>query len=68
MAEEEDKMAKGQRYEHEVRQRSYKALPHLFAFEGFWETAPGLAPLRILHNSMVGCYLGFHAIATHIAY
>ena len=38
--EEEDEMAKGQRYERGVRRRSYKALPHLFAFEGFWETIP----------------------------
>ena len=39
-AKEEDEMAKWQRWERGVRRHSYKALPHLFAFEGFWETAP----------------------------
>ena len=39
-AKEEDEMAKWQRWEHGVRRHSYKALPHPFAFEGFWETAP----------------------------
>ena len=47
-AEEEDEMAKWQRWQRGVRRRSYKALPHLFAFEGFWETAPRFVPLRIL--------------------
>ena len=40
MAEEEDEMAKWQMWECGVWQHSYKALPHLFVFEGFWETAP----------------------------
>ena len=39
-AEEEDEMAKWQRWERGVRRCSYKALPHPFAFEGFLETAP----------------------------
>ena len=39
-AEEEDEMAKWQRWERGLWWRSYKALPHLFTFEGFWETVP----------------------------
>ena len=67
-AEEEDEMAKWQRWKRGVRRRSYKAHPPPFAFEGFWETAPSFAPLQILHNSVVGRYLGFCATAAHISY
>ena len=35
MVEEEDEMAKGQRYERGVRRRSYKALPPPFRILGF---------------------------------
>jgi len=35
MAEEEDEMAKGQRYERGVRRHSYKALPLPFRIRGF---------------------------------
>ena len=45
-----------------------KHSPHLFAFEGLWETAPGLMPLRNLCNSKVGRYLGFHATVARIAH
>jgi len=45
-----------------------KLLPHPFAFEGFWETAPRFAPLRILRNGVVGRYLGFRATTARIAH
>ena len=61
-------MAKWQRWECGVRRRSYKALPPPLIFEGFWETAPGFAPLRILHNRVVGRYLGLRANTAHIAH
>ena len=67
-AEEEDEMAKWQRWERGVRRRSYKALPPLSAFEGFWETAPRFVTLRILRNGVVGHYLGFHPTAARIAH
>ena len=61
-------MAKWQMWGRGVRRHSYKALPPPFAFEGFWETAPRFAPLRILRNNMVGRYLGFRATAAHSAH
>ena len=61
-------MAKWQRWESGVRRHSYKALPPLFAFEGFWETAPRFAPLQILRNGVVGRYLGFRATTARIAH
>ena len=67
-AEEEDEVAKWQRWERGVRRRSYKALPPLFAFKGFWETAPRFALLRILLNGMVGHHLGFCATTARIAH
>ena len=67
-AEEEDEMAKWQRWEHGVRRRSYKALPPPLAFKGFWETAPQFVPLRILHDCVVGHYLGFRTTAARIAH
>ena len=67
-AEEEDEVAKWQRWERGVRRRSYKALPPLFAFKGFWETAPRFVPLRISQSGVVGHYLGFRATAAHIAH
>ena len=36
--EEEDEVAKWQKWERGVRRRSHIALPHSFAFKGFWET------------------------------
>jgi len=67
MAEEEDEMAKGQRYERGVRWCSYKALPHLFAFKGFWEIVPAIcvSPNSPLLN--VCYYLGLHVALTRIA-
>jgi len=67
-AKEEDEVVKWQRWERGVQRRSYKALPPLFAFKGFWETALRFAPLRILRKGVVGCYLGFHATAAHFAH
>ena len=67
-AEEEDEVAKWQRWEHGVRRHSYKALPPLFAFKGFWETAPRFAPLRILRNGVVGHYLGFRTTTAHFTH
>ena len=67
MAEEEDEMAKGQRYERRVRWRSYKALPHLFAFEAFWETVPAICVSPNSPQLKVGRYLGLRAISARIA-
>ena len=59
-------MAKGQRYERGVRRRSYKALPHLFAFEGFWETVPAICASPNSLQLKVGCYLGLRATSARI--
>ena len=59
---------KWQRWERGVQQHSYKALPPPFTFDGFWETAPRFVPLRILCNSVAGCYLGFRATIARIAH
>ena len=61
-------MAKWQMWGRGVRRHSYKALPPPFAFEGFWETALGFVPLPILHNHVVGRYLGLRANTAHIAH
>ena len=61
-------MAKWQRWERGVRRCSYKGLPPRFAFDGFWETTPRFASLRILHYSKVGRNVGFCATATHVAH
>ena len=57
-AEEEDEMAKWQRWERGLWWRSYKALPHLFAFEGFWETVPAICASLNSPQLKVGRYLG----------
>jgi len=66
MDEEEDEMAKGRRYERGVRRRSYKALPHLFAFEGFWETVPVICASPNSPQLKVGRYLGLRVALVHI--
>ena len=67
MAEEEDEMVKGRRYECRVRRRSYKALRLLFAFEGFWETVPAICASLNSPQLKVGCYLGLHVAPACIA-
>ena len=67
MAEEEDEMAKWQMWERGVRRRSYKALPHLFAFEGFWETVPAICVSPNSPQLKVGHYLGLRVAPACIA-
>ena len=60
-------MAKWQRWERGMRRRSYKALPHLFAFEGFWETVPTIYVSLNSPQLKVGRYLGLRVAPACIA-
>ena len=60
-------MAKWQRWERGVWQHSFKALPHLFAFEGFWETVPAICASPNSPQLKVCRYLGLHAALARIA-
>ena len=60
-------MAKWQRWGRGVWRRSYKALPHPFAFEGFWGTIPVIYATPNSLQLKVGRYLGLHAAPARIA-
>ena len=59
-------MAKWQRWQRGVRRRSYKALPHLFAFEGFWGTVPAISATPNSPQLKVGHYLGLRTTSVRI--
>jgi len=61
-------MAKGQRYECGVWRHSYKALPHLFAFKGFWETAPTIGASPISPQQQGGPLPGLSRNRAHTAH
>ena len=43
-----------------------KHSPHLFAFEGFWETVPAICASPNSLQLKVGCYLGLRATSARI--
>ena len=66
-AEEEDEVAKWQRWERGVQRRNYKALPHLSHSRVFEKPLPRFVPLRILRSGLLGRYLSFRVTTTRIA-